>query len=70
MYVLLRMPFKVYPLPCFIIFLPECWKDKDKKGTGLFDWISEKTGRQGNFLDKPTKQGSDSYLKSKLDASL
>ncbi len=24
MYVLLRMPFKVYPLPCFIIFLPEC----------------------------------------------
>ena len=24
MYVLLRMPFKVHPLPCFINFLPEC----------------------------------------------
>ncbi len=24
MYVLLRMPFKVYPVPCFINFLPEC----------------------------------------------
>ncbi len=24
MYDLLRMPFKVYPVPCFINFLPEC----------------------------------------------
>ncbi len=33
MYVLLRMPFKVHPLPCFIIFLPECTRTFPIRGT-------------------------------------
>ena len=34
MYVLLRMPFKVYSIPCFIIFLPECTHvDRQREGS-------------------------------------
>ncbi len=40
MYVLLRMPFKVYPVPCFIIFLPECTEMGEQ---AEYHWIQEAT---------------------------